>query len=354
MVADEGRARDRGARFLIIAASLVIVVAGLRAAGQLILPFLVSVFLAIISLPLMKWLQRKGAPTGVAVLVTVLADVAVLAGLLIIVGRAVNEFTAAAPSYQARLQQLMGFTLAWIEARGIETAGWSAPEFINPGALVDLVGGTLRAVAAVAQNTFLVILTMIFILSEAAGFSDKLRVAFGSRPGNLERFGSMAEQVQRYLAIKTLVSLATGVLVGVWVSALGLDFPLLWGLVAFIFNYIPNLGSILAAVPPVLLAAVQFGPGRAAGVAIGYVVINIVLANFVEPYFMGRRLGLSTLVVILSLVFWGWVWGPVGMLLSVPLTVIVKIALENTEDFRWVAVMLGVNPARRAPRFLRQ
>ena len=182
MVADEGRARDRGARFLIIAASLVIVVAGLRAAGQLILPFLVSVFLAIISLPLMKWLQRKGAPTGVAVLVTVLADVAVLAGLLIIVGRAVNEFTAAAPSYQARLQQLMGFTLAWIEARGIETAGWSAPEFINPGALVDLVGGTLRAVAAVAQNTFLVILTMIFILSEAAGFSDKLRVAFGSRP----------------------------------------------------------------------------------------------------------------------------------------------------------------------------
>ena len=134
---------------------------------------------------------------------------------------------------------------------------------------------------------------------------------------------------------------------------LGLGFPLLWGLVAFIFNYIPNLGSILAAIPPVLLALVQFGPARAAVVAVGYLVINIGLANFLEPYLMGRRLGLSTLVVFLSLVFWGWVWGPVGMLLSVPLTVIVKIALENTKDFRWVAIMLGANPTRSTPRFVR-
>ena len=212
---------------------------------------------------------------------------------------------------------------------------------------MDLVGGTLRAVAAVAQNTFLVILTMVFILAEAAGFSRKLRAAFGPRSDHLERFGVMARQIQRYLAIKTLISLATGILVGLWVSVLGLGFPLLWGLVAFIFNYIPNLGSILAAIPPVLLALVQFGPGRAAVVALGYLVINISLANFLEPYLMGRRLGLSTLVVVLSLIFWGWVWGPVGMLLSVPLTVIVKIALENTEDFRWVAVLLDANPLRR-------
>ena len=165
-------------------------------------------------------------------------------------------------------------------------------------------------------------------------------MAFGNRLQNVERFGIMVKQVQRYLAIKTLISVATGICVGLWVSLLGLGFPLLWGLVAAIFNYIPNLGSILAAIPPVLFAIVQFGPGHAAVVAIGYLVINVVFANFLEPYLMGRRLGLSTLVVFLSLVFWGWVWGPVGMLLSVPLTVIIKIALENTEDFRWLAVML--------------
>ncbi|MBF84252.1 MAG: hypothetical protein CL489_07200 [Acidobacteria bacterium] len=353
MIAEDRRGPDRSARFLILAASLVVVLAGLRAAGQLLLPFLVSVLLAIISLPFMAWLRRKGAPTVLAVLVTVLTAVAVLAGVVIVVGRSLNEFTAAAPDYQARFQQLMGWALEWFEARGVETAGWGAPAILNPGALMDLVGGTLRAVAAIAQNTFLVILTMVFILAEAAGFSGKLKAAFGDRSDHFERFGKMTRQIQRYLAIKTLISLATGILVGLWVSVLGLGFPLLWGLVAFIFNYIPNLGSILAAIPPVLLALVQFGPARAAVVAVGYLVINIGLANFLEPYLMGRRLGLSTLVVFLSLVFWGWVWGPVGMLLSVPLTVIVKIALENTKDFRWVAIMLGANPTRSTPRFVR-
>ena len=160
----------------------------------------------------------------------------------------------------------------------------------------------------------------------------------------------MTRQIQNYLAIKTVVSVATGLLAGVWVWALDIDFPLLWGLIAFLFNYIPNLGSIFAAVGPVLLAIVQFGPGRAISVAAGYVAINLVFGNVVEPLMLGRRLGLSTLVVLLSLVFWGWVWGPMGMLLAVPLTMMVKIALENTEDLRWVAVMLDANPsASRAP-----
>ena len=148
--------------------------------------------------------------------------------------------------------------------------------------------------------------------------------------------------------IKTAVSAVTGTVVGLWVAALGLDFALLWGLVAFLLNFIPNLGSIIAAIPAVLLAMVQFGPGRAAVIAAGYLVVNIVFGSVVEPMLMGRRLGLSTLVVFASLVFWGFVWGPVGMLFSVPLTMVVKIALENSKDFRWVAVMLDANPAAAA------
>ncbi len=130
---------------------------------------------------------------------------------------------------------------------------------------------------------------------------------------------------------------------------IGVDFPLLWGMLAFLLNYVPTLGSIIAAVPPVLLAIVQLGPGHALATALVFVGVNVVLGNFVEPHFMGRRLGLSTLVVFLSLVFWGWVWGPVGMLLSVPLTMIVKIMLENTEDLRWVAVLLGAGAKKPAP-----
>ncbi len=127
-------------------------------------------------------------------------------------------------------------------------------------------------------------------------------------------------------------------------AIIGVDFPLLWGMLAFLLNYIPTFGSILAAIPPVLLAMVQLGPGHAIAALAVFVMLNVLLGNFVEPYFMGRRLGLSTLVVFLSLVFWGWVWGPVGMLLSVPLTMIVKIMLENTEDLSWIAVLLGAGP----------
>ena len=336
---------DRATRFLLVAASVIVVIAGLRQAGQLVLPFLTAVILAVVSFPVVAWLQHRQVPTPLAVLITVTAAAGVVSVLGVVVGRSVNELAQVAPQYQARFQELANEALAWAEGVGLPASDWTPLDYVNPEALVDLIGATLGALAGLLSNALLVLLVVIFILFEAAGFRAKLRLAFGDRGATLDRLGEMTLQVQNYLAIKTVVSVATGVLVGTWVWALGLDFPLLWGLVAFIFNYIPSLGSIFAAVPAVLLAIMQLGPGRAAVVAIGYLAINIVFGNFVEPMLLGRRLGLSTLVILLSLVFWGWVWGPVGMLLSVPLMMMLKIALENTEDFRWVAVMLGKNPA---------
>jgi predicted PurR-regulated permease PerM len=209
---------------------------------------------------------------------------------------------------------------------------------------LDVVTGTLRGVAAVFSNLFLMMLTIVFILMEATGFRDKLHLAFGGT-GGAERFDVIRTQVQRYLGIKTLISLTTGGIVAAAMAIIGVDFPLLWGLVAFLLNYVPSLGSVIAAIPPILLAVVQLGIGHAIAVAAVFVAVNVALGNFVEPYFMGRRLGLSTLVVFLSLIFWGWVWGPLGMILSVPLTMIARIMFENTEDLRWIAVLLGENPA---------
>ncbi len=138
-----------------------------------------------------------------------------------------------------------------------------------------------------------------------------------------------------------MVSLATGLLAGFMLWALDVDYFVLWGVVAFMLNYIPNIGSIIAAVPPVLLALITQGPLVAGIIAGGYLVINTVMGNIVEPKFMGKGLGLSTLVVFLSLIFWGWLMGTVGMLLSVPLTMIVKIALETSQEGRWLATLLG-------------
>ncbi len=347
MSEERHRPSDAGMRFLIGAACLVVLVAGLRAVAQIALPFLVAVFLAVVSVPFMSWLQRRRVPRPLAVLCTVLAAISVISLLGLVVGRSINEFTAAAPRYQDRLQELIDSAVGLAADVGLPVEEWSSFELLPVG-LFDLLGGALGAIASFASNTFLVLLTVIFILVEAVGFSTKLRAAFGEGAhfGQLER---MTQQVQNYLVIKTAISATTGLLVGLWVAALGLDFALLWGLVAFLLNFIPSLGSIIAAVPAVLLAVVQLGLPRAGVIALGYVGINIVFGNFVEPMLMGRRLGLSTLVVFVSLVFWGWVWGPIGMLFSVPLTMVVKIALENTEEFRWVAVMLDADPGAFPP-----
>ena len=336
----------QGFRFLLIAASLVVVIAGLRAAAPIALPFALSLLLAILSLPLLLWLQDKRIPTTLAVLLTVLANIVCLGTIVLIVGGSVESFTREAPKYADRLQQMNAALLAWLQSKGIEVSPEIARDVINPGRAMAFVGQMFNSLASVLSNFVLVIITTIFILFEITQFPQKLRLVLDRQDSDSDTFTKIIVDVQRYLGIKTLISLATGILIGVWVAILGVDFPILWGLLAFLFNYIPNLGSILAAVPTLLLALVQLGPGAAALVGLGYLAVNMVLGTFVEPYFMGRKLGLSTLVIFLSLVFWGWVWGPVGMLLSVPLTMVVKILLENSENFRWVAVLLAPTPAQ--------
>lgn len=344
----QSEAQAKGARVLLTMAGVVVVIAGAKAASSLILPLLVAVFLAMISLPLLNWLQKKRVPTALAVPATILAAFVVLGGIATAIGGSIKGFTARAPGYQQRLETISAEMQQWAQARGIgvpEQLGQSLTDLVNPGQAFDLIAGALKGAAGVLSNLFLVLLTIVFILSEAAGFPAKLQAAFGHRESS-QRFENIKREVQRYLGIKTLVSLLTGVVVVVALAIIGVDFPLLWGMLAFLLNYVPTLGSIIAAVPPVLLAIVQLGPGHALATALVFVGVNVVLGNFVEPHFMGRRLGLSTLVVFLSLVFWGWVWGPVGMLLSVPLTMIVKIMLENTEDLRWVGVLLDAGVKR--------
>ena len=346
--------RAKGSRFLLTAAGAVIVIAGFKAASSLILPLMVAVFLAMISLPLLNWLQRMRVPTALAVPTTIMAALLVLGAIAVIIGGSIKDFTAQAPVYQERLTTISNDAQEWIAGLGVtlpEELGRSLTELVDPAKAFTMIAGTLKGVAGALSNLLLVLLTIVFILSEAAGFPAKLQRAFGTLESSA-RLEKIKGEVQRYLGFKTIISLATGLIVFIALTIIGVDFPLLWGMLAFLLNYVPTLGSIIAAVPPVLLAIVQLGPGHALATALVFVAVNVGLGNFLEPQLMGRQLGLSTLVVFLSLVFWGWVWGPVGMLLSVPLTMILKIMLENTEDLRWVAVLLDA-PARNPRRLKR-
>jgi len=336
-------------RGLLVAAGLVVVVAGMRAAEAILVPFVVSVFIAVVAAPSMLWMQRKGVPTILAVIIVVLALLMLGTGLGALVGTSLNDFTAQLPSYQERLREEMTHFIEMFRARGFHVSEQPLMDVMDPAAAMRLVGTMLKGLGGILTNTFLILITVIFILLEASSFPAKVTAALGDPKKYIVHFTLFTDNLKRYLAIKTIICLITGAAVAAWVWALGVDFPLLWGLVAFLLNYVPSLGSIIAAVPVVLLALIQHGPGRALVVAVGYVIVNVVLGNFVEPRFQGRGLGLSTLVVFLSLVFWGWIWGPVGMLLSVPLTMTVKIALESSDETRWIAILLGSEADVAAP-----
>lgn len=328
-------------QWLFVAAAMVIILAGLKVSAPLIIPFLLAVFISLLGAPIVMWLQRRRFPTGLAVSIVVLGMVSFILGLGLLVGSSVSQFSAMIPKYQSRFQELLQSFTEWMGGYGITLSEEQLMGSLDPGVVMDLVGGTLRSLAATLSNFVLVVLTVTFILLEVSGFPAKLRAALGDAEADLSRFARVTIDIKKYLMYKTFVSLLTGLLAGGWTALLGVDFPILWGVTAFILNYIPNLGSVLAAVPPALLALIMMGPMSALFVTIGYLVINLLLGNFLEPMLMGKKLGLSVLVVFLSLIFWGWLWGPVGMLLSVPLTMVVKISLDNSENYQWVAIMLG-------------
>jgi AI-2 transport protein TqsA len=204
-----------------------------------------------------------------------------------------------------------------------------------------LAGGILSALSSLLTNALLILLTVVFMLLEAADLPEKLRVVLRNPERSLSTIEKFSQNAKRYLIIKTLISAAVGLVIWIWLLILGVDYPALWGTLSFLLNYVPNIGAIIAALPVALLALVQLGAGPALLVLLGFALVHLVVGNIIEPKLTGKGMSLSTLVVFLSLVFWGWVLGPIGMILSVPITSLVKIGLESYESTRGLAIMLG-------------
>ena len=211
------------------------------------------------------------------------------------------------------------------------------------GAAMSLCKVFLMGLGSVLSNLVLILLTVIFMMCETESMPKRIHVAFSDPDMKMTHIDRFLQSVNSYLGIKMLVSLGTGICIGIWLYFLGIDHFLLWSVLAFMFNFIPNIGSIIAAVPAVLMAFVEYGFTKAGLTGLGFVLVNMVMGNVIEPRFMGRGLGLSTLVVFLSLIFWGWLLGSIGMLLSVTLTMVVKIALESREESKWLAILLSSN-----------
>jgi AI-2 transport protein TqsA len=333
----------RAMRAPLVAAAIVIVIAGLKAAAPILAPLVLAAIIAIISLPALRWLRRHGVPFPLAILLTVLVDVAVVVVFALIILQAAAEFRAVAPAYLVRLQDIEAAALVRLQSWGYPVASVPYRDIINPEMLVSLATGAALRITELIGMTLLIVLYLVFMLVESVGLPLKIKRAFGDH-GEASRMSRVVADVQKYLTLKTLVSLATGTLIGASAALLGVDFALFWGFLAFVLNYVPSIGSILAAIPAVLVALLQLGVGHAAVLAGIFLVVNVLLGSILDPIIVGRRLGLSTLVVLFSLIFWGWTWGIIGMFVALPLTAAAKIVMESSIGFRPMAVLLGPVP----------
>lgn len=325
---------------LYVLAALTIVIAGLKSSADVIVPFLLSAFIAIVCAPLMKFQTKRGIPVMVAVVAVISVLLIIGLGLITFIGGTINAFYQDMPVYEQKLQALMNSSVAWLNTQGLEVKTDALGEVVNPKVVMQMMASAFNSLGGVLTNVFLILFMVIFILLEASGFPDKVKRAFGTETRALFHFDAFTHTVQKYLLLKTLLSIANGVIIGIGLAIMGLDYWPLWALSSFLLNYIPNIGSIVAAIPAVLIAIIQLSFGEALVVAGIYIAVNTLIGNIIEPKLMGRSLGLSSLVVFITLIFWGWILGPVGMLLSIPLTIIAKVALDNGKKTKWLGTLL--------------
>ena len=250
----------------------------------------------------------------IAVFVILLGLAAIGLLLSTFVERTLNEFSKELPAYQRRLLDMSVAVIGRLKELGLEISDETPlRDFLNPAKAMQMSAGLLKSFSGFLKDMFMIFLTVLFILMEAAGIPRKLRRALDDKEESFAHLSKFADTLSRYIALKTVISLVTGMAVWIWLSILGLDFAMLWGVIAFLLNYIPTIGSFIASIPAILLALIQYGVTSAILTAAGYLVINISFGGVIEPKFMGRGLGLSALVVFMSMVFWGWVLGPNGI-----------------------------------------
>jgi len=327
---------------LSVMSMIVIIVGGMKLASAILTPVLLSLFLAIIAASFMNFFIRKGMPQLLSWLLVFTAVITFIFIMGLLMSSSLYELQAKLPEYLHKLDALVDHYIMVSNLDG-DLLAQQVKALYHPGALLEHSVAAMRQVSELLSGSLLVILTVIFMLVQRKTFVHKVAY-LAVTPQSYRHFEKIIEKVDQYMLILSFISMLTGVTVYIVLTLMGIDFALMWALMAFFLNFIPNIGSFLAAIPPILLALVEYDLGYAALLAFFYALINTIYGNVLQPRIIGKGLDLSILVVFLSLVFWGWVFGVIGMVLSIPLTVMLKIILESNEKSRWAAVMLGNDP----------
>ncbi len=323
-----------------ILASLVIVLAGIKIASDIIVPFLLALFITIIFKPFANAMRKKGVPSWLALTIIILFILVFIGLLVTIITVSVQNFSSRLPFYNQKLVLERDNLLALSQKFHLNIDREELNSLFDPGKIMGYVAIALRSFSDILSNGLLILITIIFIFIESHVFNKKLLFILKNER-KLRYFQEIDDQLNHYMMIKSFTSAATGLILWGALALIGVDYAMLWGFIAFMLNYIPSIGSLIAAIPPIILTLVQFGAGTAIGVTLLFVVVNFIIGSVIEPRLMGKSLNLSILIIFVSLVLWGWLLGPVGMFLALPITLVMKIILHSQQDTRWISILLG-------------
>lgn len=322
-------------------AAFIIIIAGVMYAASIVTSLLMALFISVIFAQPIKLLEKKKVPQGIAIAIIFIGITSVFFGLGEIIKTSFSSFSQDVPKYGKNLNDMRDSALLFLDNNGIDLPDDEIKNMFNPSKIMGFTANILGQLGSIMGNALTIFFLALFLLLELDSFSIKAKAILKGTTKSLDYIDVIGISIRHYLSIKTITSLLTGLVIWISLVILGVDYAIIWALIAFLLNYIPNIGSIIAAVPAVLFSLVQLGIGGAIWTTIIFITTNLVIGNVVEPRMMGKGLGLSTFVIFLSLIFWGFILGTVGMFLSVPLTMTIKIMLEQNPNTKWIAIILG-------------
>ena len=324
-----------------VVASIFIIIAGLMHSVSIINPFLMSLFISIVCAQPIIWLKNKKVPLIIAITIVFVGITAIFIGFGDLIGTSLSSFSEDAPKYEENLLQMANSLNYSLQERGIHISTDKLSKLLEPTKVMGITASLLGQLGGFMGNALTIFFLALFLLMEIESIPIKSNAILKNSTKSLQYFLTIGTNIRHYLSIKTATSLLTGACIWICLAIVGVDYAIIWALIAFLLNFIPNIGSILAAFPAILFALVQLGGGGAFWTMIIFIAVNMIVGNVVEPKVMGQGLGLSTYIVFISLIFWGFVLGVVGMFLSVPLTMAIKIILEQNPKTKWIALVLG-------------
>ena len=328
-------------------ATLVIIVAGLKVASEIVVILFLAIFISSIFSTLLRFLENKRIPRFISYVLVISTFISLSLLLAYIVNISLKNFILNIPQYEKQLQGVVVNIIALGESYGVKVDKNMILDALSFNSFFGFTTNVIGSIGTFLSKFLLIVIGVAFILAESKSFERKIKAIFKQNSEELEHFNLFSHNIQKYFLVKSTTSFLTGFIITIGLMFFGVDYPILWGVIAMLFNFVPVVGSIIAAIPAVLLSLVSLDLNTTIFLIVFYVTINISISNIIEPKLMGKELGLSPLVIFFSLILWGWVLGIVGMFLAVPITMTLKIAFSSNQSTQWIAVLMSDIAAKK-------